>query len=450
MDSLTGIMPAGVIIVLCIVSIPCHVAGSDMESVDPVRVTWGPFLTNTTTDSITVNWVSALPYRGEVTYSGYGDQGSPAGSATDGNATIFHHVRIVNLSPGTTYDYSVTGSSGKYRFQTFPVNGSFRFIVYGDTRDQLPQYTQDDRHRLVAEKIAAERDILFILNTGDLVQDAGNEEDWNRFFEAAGQLLPNVTYIPATGNHEEGSGLFEDIFGIPPQYSFDCGNLRVMILDDNPGTLTSLGGQADRVEEEFSGWTGWKVVAFHQPIFSSRPDRDQIRADLVNRWEPVFVRNNVSAVFSAHVHAYEHYKVDGIHYFTVATGGAPPYVLSRDKPPGHQASIEDTLGYVLVTVDQQAGVMTVQYIEAARVEGKNVTPHGSEVREQVVIPSPGRIRSPGSTRDVQTLLDLVPCPRFPYKMNDTQPCTRYSPLWSARMFQYIFNMQAEGRIQDVR
>ena len=318
--------------------------------------------------------------------------------------------------PNGVFLFSGDTASGNWTFSTFPERGTLSFVVYGDTRDQLPLYTQDERHRLVAEQIAGEEDVLFVINTGDLVQDGNNPDDWDRFFSAAGTLLPNTTYYPVMGNHEENASLYYDIFGLPSVYLFTCGDLMVVVLDSTLWASDTRDVQAAWMDQEFTGWDGWKVVSFHYPVYSSQEDHTHVRSDLRDAWEPVLMKNGVSAVFSGHVHAYEQYHVAGIHHFILATGGAPSYTLSPEKPSGHVASIGNTLGYAVVTINPVEDGMIIRYIEIARVEGRSVIPHRQGIiRDWVLIegrgagsadgwtipvswktPFPSRIRAPDS------------------------------------------------------
>ncbi len=61
------------------------------------------------------------------------------------------------LESGTRYHFALQqeGSPiGNQSFMTFPENGACSFIVYGDTREQAPYFTQIERHRIVADRIA--------------------------------------------------------------------------------------------------------------------------------------------------------------------------------------------------------------------------------------------------------------------------------------------------------
>jgi 3',5'-cyclic AMP phosphodiesterase CpdA len=67
--------------------------------------------------------------------------------------------------------------------------------------------------------------------------------------------------------------------------------------------------------------SNWKIAVFHHPLYSSagRHGSDlQLREVL----EPLFIKYNVSVVFTGHDHFYERVKPQqGIVYFVVGSGG---------------------------------------------------------------------------------------------------------------------------------
>jgi phosphodiesterase/alkaline phosphatase D-like protein len=106
-----------------------------------------------------------------VAHSGF-DQ-----SATDGTTDTLHHVALNGLEPDTLYHYRVTYGEQQtvdLHFWTFPESGAFTFVVYSDTQDQLPTYSQLGRHKQGTDRIAAEPNITFVLHSDDLVNDASN------------------------------------------------------------------------------------------------------------------------------------------------------------------------------------------------------------------------------------------------------------------------------------
>ncbi|MEJ2739408.1 MAG: fibronectin type III domain-containing protein, partial [Dehalococcoidia bacterium] len=206
---------------------------------DEIVPLWGPYLTGAGETCMTVNWRTEESQAGSVEYATgdfYNSQGSYSDSVSDMAAEL-HHVQLTGLSPDTTYHYrlEIGGQyTADYTFTTFG-SESFTFIVYGDTREQAPMYTQLERHKLVADRIAEEENVLFVLHTGDLVCDDSDLQEWGRFFESTRNMMSGVPLFPVLGNHESSSGAYSEAFNVPDWYSFDCSNAHFSMLDTNQG-----------------------------------------------------------------------------------------------------------------------------------------------------------------------------------------------------------------------
>jgi hypothetical protein len=349
------------------------------------RIEWGPWITNTTAFSATIHWKTNVPGVGRVEYAPIrnGTPQEPYLTVPESNPAILHRVTLQGLDPGTLYVYRPAGDPGLYHFRTFPRDGPVRFIVYGDTRGQEGWKNQDILRQNVADAIAREKDILFVVHTGDLVYDPENTTDWQGFFEMSGGFLGNTTFCPVAGNHEELSE-YLGIFGMPAWYSFSCGDTRMIVLNSNPMSAANEKAQEEWLEGELASPPGWTFVALHHPLYSSEAAHYGGRPDLRGSFEIPFIRAGVAAVFSAHVHAYEHYERGGVHYFTVGTGGAPFYPLSPEKPEGYVASLENTVGYAVVTVDKNTAMVNFVPVAEERDGVVNIFPAGS-VGETVII-----------------------------------------------------------------
>jgi hypothetical protein len=332
---------------------------------------WGPYLTAASETSITVNWRTESATNGSVFYAteDYYDSYSAYNNVINDSEREAHHVQLTGLAPGTTYHYRLLFGGEFTADHTFTTFGSdaFTFIVYGDTQEQLPTFTQLERHKLVADRIAAENDISFILHCGDVVGDVNNPDEWNRFFQAARSALAKTPIFPVLGNHEHNSTSYYDIFGVSEWYSFDCSNAHFAMLDSNFFTAV----QAEWLAEDLSNDATWKFVAFHHPPYSSTSSHWGGWLDIRTTWEPVFVANGVNAVFNGHVHAYERCYENGIHYAVVGIGGGPCYMLAEEKIEGYRNSFENTLGYARVTVNGNKAFMEI--IKVADVSGSEVT-----------------------------------------------------------------------------
>jgi predicted phosphodiesterase len=386
------------ILVLLLLTVTCH--GTAFEDPDgglsfsaglsdPV-VTWGPYLTNTTHNSTTVHWRTDQLIPGTVEYSPISADGTilPWEMEYEDQPTRTHHIFLRELIPGQNYAYRIGGSNEEYSFRTYPVRGPVRFIVYGDTREQLPSYNQSTRHALVAGRIAAEQDVLFVVHTGDLVNNPDDNDEWDRFFSAAGPMLANTTFYAVPGNHEGDLRRYQELFGFPSWYSFMCGGAEMVMLNSNALPLWVETAQDSWLNQTLDQQTGAKFVFLHHPLYTSEVNHWGGFTNIRKAWEPVFIGAGVTAVFSAHVHAYEHYEVRGIHYFTLGTGGAPFYSLSPKKPGGYVSSLENTLAYARVTVNPTTGSTLIEVIQVAEEPDNQIhmVPQGTLIDRVIINP----------------------------------------------------------------
>jgi PKD repeat protein len=355
-----------------------NLAGSDSEvKTDYITVTlaalWGPYVTGTTTTSAVVsvktNVASAVTvdYATEAEYTASGTYNL---SAADGTDAQLHHIELTGLDPDTAYHYRVVfgaESTADCHFSTFPTSGQFNFVVVSDAQDQLPLFSQSERFKLVADSIAAQPDVAFVLITGDLVNDGSNLANWDRFFDASREMLANTTLYTALGNHEENDALYYEIFGLPAYYSFDCGDAHFAVLDSN----MAISAQTTWLESDLDDSKAWKFVAFHHPLYTSDPNHFGGWANLRAEWEGLFQTYGVDAVWNGHFHAYERYLHDGVHYMVIGTGGGPLYKLGDERYDGYQSSLVNSLAYAKVTVDPTTGACIMDIIQVADVSANN-------------------------------------------------------------------------------
>ena len=73
------------------------------------------------------------------------------------------------------------------------INGKFTFVVLGDNR------TGDDIYRKIVAQ-AMERKPDFIVNTGDMITQPGDKEQWAKFWEMSKPVT--APYFLAVGNHD--------------------------------------------------------------------------------------------------------------------------------------------------------------------------------------------------------------------------------------------------------
>lgn len=340
----------------------------------PEALQWGPYSTGTTQSGTIIS--CKVPVETACHLEIWRDNSSDV--TTLYPVTIFsdhsgqlHRFYPSDLSPATKYCYRlIIGniSTPICHFSTFG-DADSDFIVYGDTRSQEPLFTQSERHRLVAEQIAAEGAAL-VIHTGDFVTDGSNSTAWDEFFSAARPMLANTTLVPVRGNHESDATLYSRIFAVEPYFGLDYGESHIVVLDSTDEAWATMDEQVAWLQNDLEDTElAWIFAAFHHPLRSSDAGHWGGDEALREQWEPLFTEEEVIATFSAHTHAYERYTGNGTSYFVIGTGGAPCYALSQDKPAGFEMALEYTLGYLRVHTDSE--MVKTEFVKVARVSEDN-------------------------------------------------------------------------------
>jgi acid phosphatase type 7 len=370
---------------------------SGETSSDGIMPVWGPYITGTTEKETVLNWKTAAETWGVVQYATdeqYALHGHYEDFVIAPVLRQLHQVRLTGLEAAEEYRYRIWMLGSEVSQDSFPSQNasdaenwlrlhsvpsqdfsfstlgrqSFKFVVYGDSQEQSPWFTQMDRHKLVADYVAREEELSFVVHLGDFTYDADDPDGWDLFFEAAREMLANTTIYPVMGNHENNSPLYYEIFRMPDHYSFQSGDQRFLVLNTN--SQADFETQKHWLQNQLSSASKWDFVFYHHPAYSS-DSRNYGGWELSRRfWEDILVDAGVSAVFSGHVHAYERYLVRGLNYFVVGTGGGALTDLSLDVPQGHQNRLSKTLGYARVSVESNR--VTVDMVKVARISDDNL------------------------------------------------------------------------------
>jgi len=356
-------------------------------------VYWAPWVTKTTTNSATINWHGAGNKAGEIEYATsryYDEHKKFDNTISSPTKAAYQHVELTGLEPNTSYVYRVKPEGNvdvfnNRTFRTMPVSGPFTFIVISDSQEGH-NYTEAMRFKLVADAIAKETDVLFILHGGDY---AGHDSEglWTKYFQAADAMLAKFPIFTTIGNHEyHNSGgdtptdadQYHWSYDIAPDghlnHSFDCAGIRFIILDspdpntgEDPHTSLALAlKQAPWLESLLNSNMLGTFTIHHHPIWDywSRTNDPNLQP-----WETLYHAYGISANFAGHTHTYQRYSVKGIPYFIVGNaGGRFADLTNGDPPEWYQYGQTRQLGYLKVTVDPASNTATAQEIFVASVQ----------------------------------------------------------------------------------
>jgi hypothetical protein len=198
---------------------------------------------------------------------------------------------------------------------------SLKFAVLGDfgTGDR-EQYQLGVQMKRVHDLFPFELVIL----VGDNLYGSERPQDFKRKFEDPYKPLldAGVKFYASLGNHDAREQRYYKLFNMDGKlyYSFkpEKQSVRFFALESTYLDPEQVAWFEKEVKDSTSNW---KIPYFHHPLYSSggRHGSDTRLREVL---EPLFVRDNVSVVFSGHDHFYERVKPQkGIAYFVVGSGG---------------------------------------------------------------------------------------------------------------------------------
>jgi hypothetical protein len=198
---------------------------------------------------------------------------------------------------------------------------SLKFVVLGDFGTG-----GGGQYALAAEMARFHEKFKFdlVITVGDNLYGLERPEDFKRKFEDPYKPLldAGVKFHAVLGNHDAREQRSYELFNMGGKfyYSFKTpgAKVRFFMID----STYRVPEEIDWIEKELKGSSDeWKFAVFHHPLYSSG-GRHGSDLKLRETLEPLFVRYNVSVVFSGHDHFYERVKPQiGIVYFVVGSGG---------------------------------------------------------------------------------------------------------------------------------
>ena len=201
------------------------------------------------------------------------------------------------------------------------LDDSFKFAVLGDFgTGSTAQYQMGERMATVHTSFPYELVIL----VGDNIYGSERPQDFVTKFERPYKAILDrkVKFYASLGNHDSREQRFYEPFNMGGElyYSFKASqqNVRLFALESTypePEQIAWLTRELESSRED------WKVVYLHHPLYSSagRHGSDVALREVL---EPLFIKYNVSVVFTGHDHVYERIEPQhGISYFVAGSGG---------------------------------------------------------------------------------------------------------------------------------
>lgn len=264
-----------------------------------------------------------------------------------------HRFTLPALPVDAAVQYRVTAGgsrSPRLSFHTLPPPGArLRIGVYGDVRGGHAV------HRKLVEHMLGEG-LDLVATTGDLVLHGADDADWQRFFAVTSDLLAQVPYLSAVGNHDlgwggaDGAKRADHTFSLPPGppdrpsgtywYSTDIADVHLVFLDSN---------NYDRLEQE--RWLEADLAAARarkvRAILVFTHDGPYARgyhggsAIARDRYVPILRKHAIDLIFSGHDHIYQRGEHDGLRYVVTGGGGASLYGIRCGVPGRPRCRNED-------------------------------------------------------------------------------------------------------------
>ncbi len=244
-------------------------------------------------------------------------------------------VKLSGLLPDSDYEFQVCddqGCSNQYMwFRTAPdAPQPISFIAGGDSRrESSADFGANDQARLEGFKLVSKLRPLFVLFSGDFMNDGTFEEwliwldGWQLTQSSDGRMYP---LVPTHGNHENDElDMMRDIFNVEGPVgntangtynalSFGGSLLRIWTLNTElePGVgYSAFSGQSSTAWNEQSAWlssdlaahasVNWKLANYHRPLrpHTSGKDEGNLR---YSEWAPLFDTYDVDLAIESDSH----------------------------------------------------------------------------------------------------------------------------------------------------
>ncbi len=201
-------------------------------------------------------------------------------------------------------------------------DGSYRFVVIGDTRSNPDLWANVVKH---INQLDPRPD--FVISTGDLVRYGSTEEYFDYFIPPL--LETDLNFFVAIGNHDDGSDgkalEYRYLFGKSSlNYFLDYGKCRYIFFDNvskvkpYQESLEWLDSVLAETPHDFR-----IIVSAHKPIATvEKWAYHSWNKDYSDNFTNLMSKYSVDHVFFGHIHAYSTATLNGVPYTITGGGGA--------------------------------------------------------------------------------------------------------------------------------
>ena len=279
-----------------------------------------------------------------------------------------NQATVTGLEAGATYAYQLVNGEDTSDIYTFTTDdgGAFSFAYVGDPQiGASGNATSDtsgwDETLNIIDTNSNFSDISFMLSAGDQVNTATSESEYDGYLNHdALTSLPVATVI---GNHDTSSNAYGQHFNVANESGkygttnaggdsyFVYNNVLFMVLNtNNLSTAEHKAFMEAAIEATKNQDIRWKIVTFHQSIYTVAShyhnDNTQRREELA----PVFDSLGIDVVLQGHDHVYcRTYMMDGLE---VSKNENYTYGNGEDKAP---TAVTDPTGILYVTANSGSG-----------------------------------------------------------------------------------------------
>ncbi len=291
----------------------------------------------------------------------------------------YHAAIIPDLKAGGIYVYRVGSESGWsewFQIHMPEPEKKISFVYFGDAQNSVKSMWS----RVIRQSYGSAPDVDFMLHAGDLINRHDRDEEWGEWFYAGSFIHAMVPSVMTPGNHE-----YKNVVLSPqwrPQFNLPLNGpkgLEETCFEINYPNMKVVSLDAEQIDESEKfkiaqrDWLDsilinnprkWTVITFHYPIFSTKPNRDNI--EFRSMFKPIFDKHKVDIVLQGHDHAYGRGMVNNVPtgYNVREKTSGTMYVVSVSGPKQYAVSDDQWM-------DRRAG--NTQLFQIISIEGEKLS-----------------------------------------------------------------------------